>query len=111
MSNDLRTQALLDQIAAIEKTTAPAPTRMRRTALAAAILTWISMGMATNWDPTAPGMLVVYSLTGAGALAEYLRRRSARRKAERLLAQHEELLTALATLRGDASALRGGTPR
>ena len=111
MSNDLRAQALLDQIAAIEKATAPAPTRMRRTALAAVILTWVSMGMATNWDPAAPGMLVLYSLTGAGTLAEYLLRRSARKKAQRLLVQHDELLAALASVRGDGSALPGNTPR
>jgi hypothetical protein len=71
MSNDLRAQALLDQLAAIEKATAPPSTKVRRTGLAAVVLTWVAMGMVTNWDPTAPGMLVLYSLTGAGTLAEY----------------------------------------
>jgi hypothetical protein len=66
MRNDLRAQALLDQLAAIEKATAPPSTKVRRTGLAAVVLTWVAMGMVTNWDPTAPGMLVFYSLTGQG---------------------------------------------
>lgn len=110
MSNDLRAQALLDQLASIEKATAPPPTKARRTALAAVVLTWLSMGMVSDWDPTAPGMWVVYSLTGAGTLAEYIRRRSARRKAERLLARHEELQAALASLQADRLSKHTANP-
>jgi len=107
VTNDLRTQALLGQLAAIEKATAPPPTWAGRTAFAAVVLTWVSMGMATNWDPMAPGMLVLYSITGAGAVAEYIRRHAARRKAERLLAQHEELQTALARLQAKRPSTHG----
>ncbi len=92
MKDDLQVSALLDQINALEARLDPPSNKRRRFFDRLGLLALFAVSAVVDWNLLHPAVLLMLAANGPNLLTPVFQRRSVRRKLERLMGQHENLI-------------------